>query len=448
MKTIKYIIILSAVLLVSCSKMLDIRPNDAISSQVAITDKSGVDKAIYGAYDAFQQAGLYGRNRVILGDLAADNLVWTGTNMDYSQIMNHNVSIDNGIIDGMWTGAYDGINRVNNILAALPGVSDLTETEYNMYEGEALFMRALFYFNLLEYFGGVPIKTIPTLDVGSVNQPRNTAAEVYDRIIEDLGNAYLKLPDPETMSSGKANKYAAAALLARVYLTRFHAENDDQYALLAANKADEVIESQKFSLANPYSALYAGGDNSERIFQIVFSAQDKNRLAEYFMPRSLTGRYEAGPSDTLIHSWDTADSLRYNASVTYDTVGYPYCVKYQELVEGSDPVLVIRLAEMHLIIAEAHAYSNGDIAIIRDNINAVRERAGLAPTTASTYDELKLAIENERRFEFSFEGHRWFDLVRTKRAKTVLGIEDYQLLFPIPLSEMTTNSLMEQNPGY
>lgn len=448
MKTIKYIIVLIAVLLVSCTKMLDIQPNDAISSQVAITDKSGVEKAIYGAYDAFQQAGLYGRNRVILGDLAADNLVWTGTNMDYSQIVSHNVSIDNSIIDGMWTGAYDGINRVNNILAALPGVGDLTETEYNMYEGEALFMRALFYFDLLQYFGGVPIKTAPTLDVTSVNQSRNTVDEVYDRIIEDLGNAKLLLPEPGSMSPGRANKYAATALLARVYLTRFQTQNDGLYAAMAASQADEVIESGKFSLTRPYSALYAGSDNSERIFQIVFSAQDKNRLAEYFMPRSMTGRYEVGPADTLIHSWDPADSVRYDASVAYDSVGYPYCVKYMELVEGSDPVLVIRLAEMHLIIAEAHAYSNGDIAVIQDNINAVRDRAGLAPTTASTYDELKLAIENERRFEFAFEGHRWFDLARTKRAKTLLGIEDYQLLFPVPLSEMTTNSLMEQNPGY
>ena len=120
MKTLKYIFVLGSILLVSCNKMLDIQPTDAISSDEAITDKSGVEKAIYGSYDAFQLAGLYGRNRVILGDLAADNLVWTGTNMDYSQIDDNTVSIDNGIIDGMWTGAYDGINRVNNILVAGP----------------------------------------------------------------------------------------------------------------------------------------------------------------------------------------------------------------------------------------------------------------------------------------------------------------------------------------
>lgn len=448
MKTIKYIIVLSAILLVSCNKMLDIQPTDAISSDVAIKDKSGVEKAIYGAYDAFQQAGIYGRNRVILGDLSADNLVWTGTNMDYSQIASHDVSIDNGIIDGMWTGAYDGINRVNNILSALPGIGDLTEGERNMYEGEALFMRALFHFELLTYFGGVPIKTTPTLDVNNVEQPRNTTAEVYDQIIDDLEMAQSKLPGPGSMTPGRANKFAAAALLARVYLTRFHAENNNEYATLAANKADEVIESGDFSLVRPYSALYTGNDNSERIFQIVFSAQDKNRLAEYFMPRTLTGRYEVAPSDTLTGSWNLDDSLRFDASVAFDTVGDPYCIKYMELVEGSDPVLVIRLAEMYLVKAEAEAYTNGDIADIQANVNAIRDRAGLGPTPASTLDELKIAIENERRFEFAFEGHRWFDLVRTGRATTILGIEEYQTLFPIPLSEMTTNNAMEQNPGY
>jgi hypothetical protein len=448
MKTITYIIIACSILLGACSKMLDIQPTDSISSNEAIKDKSGVEKAIYGSYDAFQMAGLYGRNRVILGDLAADNLVWTGTNMDYSQVDNNNVSIDNGIIDGMWTGAYDGINRVNNILAALPGIGDLTDNERNQYEGEALFMRALFHFNLLTYFGGVPIKTEPTLDVNNIDQPRNSVDEVFEQIISDLGAAELKLPPPGTMPPGRANSFAATALLARVYLTRFHADNNDEYALLAANKADQVIEQGGFSLVSSYASLYAGNDNSERIFQIVFSAQDKNRLAEYFFPRTLTGRYEVGPSDSLIQSFDPADSLRFEASIAFDEIGDPYCIKYQELTEGSDPVLVIRLAEMYLIKAEALAFTNGDIPTIQQNIDMIRSRAGLSPTTATTYNELKLAIENERRFEFAFEGHRWFDLVRTKRATTVLGINENQTLFPIPLSEMTTNKLMTQNPGY
>jgi len=448
MKNIIYITIACSVLMFSCTKMLDIEPTDSISSNEAIKDKAGVDKAIAGSYDAFQYAGLYGRNRVILGDLAADNLVWTGTTYDYYEIDNNDVAIENGIIDGMWSASYDGINRVNNVLAALPGVGDLTDDERDKYLGEALFMRALFHFNLLLYFGGVPIVTAPTLNVDEVDRSRNTASEMYEQIISDLGSAELKLPGPNEMPEGRANSFSATALLARVYLTRFHAENNALYAGLAAEKADTVIQKGDFSLISSYAALFEDTDNSERIFQVVFSVQDRNVISQYFYPRSLTGRYEVAPSESLIQSFDPADSLRFAASVATDSLGTPYGNKYQELSDGSDAIPVIRLAEMYLIKAEALAYSNGDLATIQENINIIRERAGLAPTTAATYNELKLAIENERRLEFAFEGHRWFDLVRTKRATTLLGINEDHTLFPIPLSEMTTNKEMKQNPGY
>lgn len=448
MKTIIYIILASSMLFTSCSKMLDIEPNDAISSDEAINDKDGVEKAIIGSYDVLQNAGLYGRNRVILGDLAADNLVWTGTSLDYGQIDNNYVAIDNSLIEGMWTGAYDGINRVNNILAALPGIGDLTDSERAQYEGEALFIRGLLYFNLLTYFGGVPVKTKPTLSTENIDQARNSASEVYDLIISDLMAASSQLPPAGSMSPGRANAFSATALLARVYLTRFHDEDNPEFANLAVENAEKVINEGGFTLLDNYGDLFIGTDNSERIFQVAFSVQDRNRLAEYFFTREMNGRYEIGPSNLVMDAFEITDSLRSKASFDVDSVGDPYCNKYQELSEGGDPVMVIRLAEMYLIVAEALAYTNGDIATIQHNIDVVRSRAGLPPTTASTYDELKLAIENERRFEFAFEGHRWFDLVRTNRAVPLLGIEAYKTLFPIPLSEMTSNSMMEQNPGY
>jgi starch-binding outer membrane protein, SusD/RagB family len=447
MKKLIYITIAFSVLIVSCTKMLDIEPTDSISSDEAIKDKAGLDKAINGAYDALQYAGVYGRNRVILGDLSADNLVWTGTTYDYYEIENNEVSIENGIIDAMWTVSYDGINRVNNVLAALPGIRDLTDGERTTFAGEALFLRALNYFNLLQYFGGVPLVTAPTLNVDEVDRPRNTASEVYDQIIADLKAAELNLPGPQDMSDGKANSYSASALLARVYLTRFHAENNSQYASDAIEKADSVINSGEFSLLGDYASLYNDAA-SENIFQVVFNVQDRNVISQYFYPRSLNGRYEVAPSESLIQSYDVADSLRYKASINIDTLDKIYGYKYQDLAEGADAILVIRLAEMYLIKAEALAYTNGDVATIQDNINIIRSRAGLEPTTATTIVELKLAIENERRHEFAFEGHRWFDLVRTKRATVILGIDEDHTLFPIPLSEMTTNKEIKQNPGY
>ncbi|NTW26592.1 MAG: RagB/SusD family nutrient uptake outer membrane protein, partial [Lentimicrobium sp.] len=439
-----YILISFALGLASCSKVLDVEPTASISSETALKDKVGIERATIGSYTALQAAGLYGRNRVIVGDLSADNLKWTGTTYEYYQIENNEVPADNSIIEGTWIAAYDGLNRVNNVLNALNGVDDLTVDERDKYEGEALFMRALFHFNLLTYFGGVPIKVTPTLDISNVNQARNSTDQVYEQIIADLLLAETKLP--VAMPAGRANSFAATALLARVYLTRYHSHGNAADAVSAVQKADKVLTEGGFTLAAPYSELFLG-TTDEVIFEIVFDVQNKNRLAEYFFPRSLAGRYEVAPSDALAQSYETGDQ-RLDASIAIDVENKIYGTKYEQLSEGSDAVIVLRLAEMHMIKAEALAYTNGEILTIQENINAIRSRAGLEPTTAATYDALKLAIENERRYEFAFEGHRWFDLVRTKRAVSLLGIDEDYTLFPIPLSEMQTNNLMQQNDGY
>ena len=444
MKKTIYILMMVALMLGSCTKVLDVEPTASISNDVAIKNKVGVERAVIGSYTSLQATGLYGRNRVIIGDLAADNLTWTGTTQEYLQIENNNVLAENLIIDGVWSAAYDGLNRVNNVLAAMRRVTDLSDTERAKYEGEALFMRALFHYNLVTMFGGVPIKTIPTADISNIDQAKNTPEDVYLQVIADLISAEAKLP--ATNTAGRANKFAASALLARVYLNRYQNTGDASYATLAIQKADKVLTEGGYGLANPYSALYEGGNN-EVIFEIVFDAQNKNRLAEYFFPRSLAGRYEIAPTALLVQSYEAGDK-RLAASISTDGEGKLYCKKYEQLAAGSDGVIVLRLAEMYLIKAEALAYTDGNIGAIQDNINPIRGRAGLLSTTANTYPALKLAIENERRHEFAFEGHRWFDLVRTKRATTLLGIDEDHTLFPIPLSEMQTNLLMKQNFGY
>jgi hypothetical protein len=444
MKKITYLLISFALILASCSKVLDVEPTESISSETALNDKVGIEKAIIGSYTAFQYAGLYGRNRVIVGDLAADNLKWTGTTYDYYQFEINEVAADNAIIEGTWVAAYDGLNRVNNVLSALNSVDDLTAAERDKHEGEALFMRALFHFNLLTYFGGVPVKVTPTLDISNVDQARNSADQVYEQVIADLLLAEAKLP--VAMPAGRATSFAATALLARVYLTRFHANGNASDAVAAVEKADKVIAQGGFTLATSYSDLFLGSTN-EVIFEIVFDAQNKNRLAEYFFPRSLAGRYEIAPSDALVQSYENGDQ-RFAASIATDTENKVYGIKYEQLSDGSDAVIVLRLAEMYMIKAEALAFSNGDIPTIQGNINTIRYRAGLEPANASSYEALQLAVANERRHEFALEGHRWFDLVRTKRATILLGIDEDYTLFPIPLSEMQTNKLMKQNEGY
>ncbi|MEI6172716.1 MAG: RagB/SusD family nutrient uptake outer membrane protein [Bacteroidota bacterium] len=444
MKKVIYILIVFALATVSCTKMLDVQPTASISADQAINDETGVDKAISGAYYSLHDVGNYGRNHVIVEDLAADNLAWTGTTRDYQQVGDNGIASDNAIIDGIWTSNYDCINRVNNVLVRI-GTIEMSTEKRNLYTGDALFLRALSHFNLMNYFGAIPIKTQPTLDLSNINQARNPVDAVYTQVIADLVEAEKILPASRPL--GWASSFSATALLARVYLTQFHYKNDPAIAALAKSKADEVINNGGFIMAPAYIDLF-NGNTTESIFEVIFDAQNYNRLAQYFFPVSLTGRYEVSPPPIFVQSFRATDTVRFNASITFDEKNLPYGIKYKDYTSGTDRVYVLRLAEMYMIRAEAQAYTNGNIEDIRGDIDVLRLRSGLAPTTATTYDELKLAIENERRHEFAFESQRWSDLVRTKRATTVLGISENYTLFPIPLAELQTNNLMTQNPGY
>jgi hypothetical protein len=444
MKKITYFLII-IIALTSCAKVLDVDPTQSISPEEALKDKTGIERAINGSYSTLQYVGSYGRYQVIVSDLAADNLDWIATSVDYSEFAANDINAGNSIIDGIWTANYDGINRVNNVLYKLPEIPDATAAEKAVFEGEALFLRALFHFNLANFFGGVPIKTMPTLDLSNIDQARNTADEVYLQVIEDLKIAVEQLP--ESIEAGRASSFSATALLARVYLTRFHTSGNQEMATKAIAMADTVIVGGDFILAPNYADLF-NGNNTEPIFQVVFDAQNYNRLAQNFFPISLSGLYIIAPSPGFMTSFDSIDSVRFVNSALTDSENKPFCFKYRDIVTGTDRVLVLRLAEMYLIKAEALAYTNGDIEEIKSNINVIRTRAGLPNTEANDIESLKLAIENERRHEFAFEGQRWQDLVRTKRAVPLLGISELATVFPIPLSEMQTNKKMTQNDGY
>jgi len=445
MKKILFSLFALAFTIMSCNKVLDVKPTDSVAAEDAIKNKAGVEHALIGSYNALQATGLYYLNAIIVGDIAADNVTHTGTMMEYGQIEDKPIPAENSIVEGMWSASYNGINCVNNILVKLPDIADLTQAERDQYEGEALFIRALLHYYLVTYFGGVPIQTLPTLDLSNIDIARNTPEEVYTQVISDLTTAKAKLSTSKV--KGRANSYAASALLAKVYLSKFQILNDQPSADLAIAEASRVITDGGYSLTPNYGLLFDPLSNtSESIFEIVFDLQNYTRLAQYFYSRDLSGRYEIAPEAELIQSYENSDA-RMSQSIAY--VGtQPYGYKYKDVAGGTDHVYVFRLAEMYLIRAEALAYSNGAIASIQADLNMIRNRAGLANTTAATITALKLAVENECRHEFAFEGHRWPDLVRTKRAVPILGIDEKYTLFPIPLSEKQTNSLMEQNPGY
>ncbi len=440
----KYIYLIGSMLLLATAcNILDVEPQNAIPASEAFKDKNGITRGINGAYSALQSLSYYGRSYGIFADLAADNLVHppNATSVSYAEIDNNSILPENESVDGVWTAIYDGINVANNVIAQVPGIPGMTDAEKKAALGELYFIRALNHFNLLNYFGAIPVKTTPTIGVDDINVPRDEVNAVYASIIADLQQAATDLPAGG--SKIRASRHAANALLARVYLY----QKDYTKAVSAAN---EVINSGNYQLLANFGDVFSGEETGESIFEVDFTPLDKNRIAEYNFPLSLNGRREVAPSDGLIAKFTTADE-RLGASIAY-TGGAPYAIKYNDLSTGSDNVIVLRLAEMYLIRAEATAQLAGNLQSVKDDLNTIRFRASLPGTTANTQAALLTAIEEERRLEFAFEGQRWFDLVRTGRATVLLPTvtSANKTLFPIPLSEILTNNNpgMYQNPGY
>ncbi len=441
----KITLILASIVAVSSCDVLNVEPSQSIPSEGAITSANDLERALMGCYDGLQSGGYYGLDYLIAPELVSDNLIWTGTSQDYGALDNNVISPDLFLVEGVWSSIYTVINRANNALYYLPGVENLSEDDEKNYEGELRFIRALAYFDLVKLFGGVPLRELPALDAGEdLYVPRSSEEDVYDFIITELIAANTLLINT---NKARATQAAAKALLARAYLYSGDYNN-------AWDAADYVIENYSdIYLADTYDEIFQTEFSSESIFEISFNDEDGNRIAQYFSPRP-AGRHEFAPSEEIIGAYHE-DDLRFNASIDITTnEDEPAVAKYTDVQLGSDNIVILRLAEMYLIRAEAEA--NKDTPELNDiiaDINAIRTRADLVDTDAATLDELKEEILLQRRFEFAFDGHRWFDLIRTGKALEVLDnvTSEHQLLFPIPQSEILSNDAIkptDQNPGY
>ena len=446
MKIQKIVLIatLLAILTQACD-VLNVEPSQSISAEGAISNANDLERALMGCYDGLQSASYYGRDYLIVPDLLADNLDWRGTSQDYGAINNNSLSSDLFLVENIWSSIYTVINRANNALYYLPGVENISDDDLGNYKGELMFIRALCYFDLARLFGGVPLRTLPTLDASeSLHVARTPQADIYQFVIDELEDAYSLILNSQV---GRATPAAAKALLARAYLYAGDYEN-------AWTAANDVIENSAygFSLEDYYGTIFQEAFSVESIFEIEFNEQDGNRIAQYFA-LAPTGRYEFGPYTELVYSYPEDDE-RLLASIDTTEIESSAVIKYSDVQQGSDNVIVLRFAEMYLIRAEAEANKETPVlsSIIAD-INEVRERAGIGETDAATLQELKDEILQQRRLEFAFDGYRWFDLIRFGKAVEVLPnvTSTNQLLFPIPQTEILSNNKInqdDQNPGY
>ncbi|GAB2476569.1 membrane protein [Hymenobacter qilianensis] len=429
----------------ACNDLLEPQPVQQLPADQAITDAGSARAATIGAYDRVQ--AYYQLNWPVLGFLPGENVRFNGTLNQFLQIDQNQLSADNVLITEAWTQMYQAVNVANNLLAAVPDVNDplLPAAEKNQLLGEAHFLRALVYFDLGRGWGGVPLILTPTrTKENGQGIGRSTQAQTYDQVLADLTEAETLLPDATTRN--RAVKTTARALRARLHLYR------QQYAE-AETYATQVISNANYSLVTPYRSISTAPFLSrESVLELTFSNSDANTMWNNWFPSALGGQFNFQPVPTAIallndpavggnRSALLATTTIAGANVTYGNL-------YSRSAQRDDPSYVLRLAEQYLIRAEARA-RQGKLTQALADLNAVRARAGVPASTATTADQLLLAIENERKVEFAFEADRWFDLVRTGRAGTVLGVTDQRRwLFPLPFNDLVADPALEQNPGY
>ncbi len=468
--------LLAAILLLlisatSCENFLEAPlPPDKITTDKVFGAQGTIELAMLGVYS--KTSIFYGEGRFVqVTEEFADNLNYNPpTNIDVMANSEYDAS-NSESLSALWSAPYAVIFQANTMLKNLPEeTANLSEDEMNQYTAQNLFLRALMYFELVRFYGDVPLILNPD-PAESQSLARTPKAEVMATVIADLKNAMDMLP--ETNISGLdarrcANKYVAEALLARIYLFMGDYAN-------AETAATNVINSGNYSIETDLTGVIMRR-SSEIIFSLDGTMRDMPNACFYYPFYGMPMFYQDWPE---AYAWDysgwgcltqtaidefEADDQRFATLFTYSAeenvfaLKYPYSGFYQEMADA-DPqdFCVLRLSEMHLIRAEAKARKTSpDLAGAATDLNLIRTlHGGLPETTATTQAEILAALEHENRVEFMCEGHRWFDLIRTNRADAVLSQLDYKtgwsahkVLMPMPAKELINNPNLTPNPGY
>lgn len=445
---------------VSCKKLIEIpaNPPTAITEAQQFSDSATAMAAVAGVYTYGNYGMGFTYNDGLLSwttGVSGDELVYAGSgNAETKQFYDNGLTSINGVLNSSWSYPYTGIYPVNVIMDRVSNSPVLSATLKKRVVSEMKVLRALYYFNLVNLFGPVPIVTNSNY---RANAPlgRSSVDSVYTLILSDLTEAMQGLT-VEYPSDGHArpNLYTAEFMLSKVHLYR----GEWQKAYDAAN---DVIESQVYTLETDLNNVFLRG-STEAIWQIPavgpysttaeasqYIPYSSGVVPSYILSPSLLSAFE--PGDQRLVNW--ANKITVNIGGVDRDVYHPY--KYKNVYPSSttEDFMVFRLADLYLIRAEAAAHlDNTDQAI--DDIDEVRTRAGLSGTTAVTKDEVLAAVAKERFTELFTEwGNRWFDLKRTGTIDAVLGAEKpnwkpFCALYPVPRSQIILDPNLKQNPGY
>lgn len=473
---------LVVVMLSSCGKgFIDLKPKSSVTTDNFYQTAEDFKNAVNGAYNALRTGGTYGVDSYIFGEIRSDNslAVASGSVTDQDEFDRFYIRTTNPYINNRWSNSYTSIARCNAILGRIDPIA-MDNALKARYIGEAKFLRALFYFNLVLTFGDVPLvlKEITNPDEG-YQYGRNPKADVYVQIEKDLTEAAAALPVSYTgADAGRATQGAAKAILGRVLLTQ------KKYAP-AAVQLKAVIDLAQYALVPVYADFFkvSNKNNKEAIFDVQYKSGgvgQGNPWPNSFAPQNsgnavimFGGGGNNMPTDDLVNDYEAGDQRKaatiatsyVNASGV--TIPGNFVKKYFDVPaianDNGNNIPIIRYADVILMYAEClneAGYDAGGDAFTY--LNKVRFRAGLGDITAvqvPNQGAFRLAMEHERRMEFAFENLRWYDLVRTDRAITVINGKSTQinlvnpvtqknLVFPIPQSQIDINKTkITQNEG-
>ncbi len=489
MKTIKIVALLFVLFLSSCHNFLDENLQGTFSSATFYKSQSDALVAITGVYSS--TAFVNTMNQLwVFGDVASDDAMKGGLSGDQSDVQyidQFNYVRTNTVLNNVWQYYYDGIARANYVLYYVPAISMDTKLK-NRILGEAKFLRAYFYFNLVNIYGEIPLKLSPPLSSSVINLPKSPVETIYTHIESDLTDASKVLSNSYSGADvGRATKGAAFGLLAKARLY-----NQDWSGALAA--IDSLEASASYALVPVYknNFLDSTQNNSESVFEIQhLSGQSPSLgsfLNQYFSPATYNGYYFNAPVQNFVAEFEATSGgivdprLDYTVGragnkwvngepfdPTWSATGYlnrkHSQSKYDAPIIGNSGLnyVYLRYADILLMKAEAmNELNQGAQAIVP--LNLVRKRAresylfdhgltGFGTVPANLLPDvvyvdqpsLRSAIQHERRVELGFEFHRYFDLMRYGQqvAEAALGSTGFTFVknryFLIPQSELDTN---------
>ncbi len=441
-------------------------PNDAISAVTAVYSSLNTDPG--GDFP------MYGRQLYFMADAATDDETEgnSASNPDVRAMGSITYIANNNRVQANWTQHYRGIDWAN---VAIDNVSamQIDTTLRNRLVRESKFIRALLYFNLVRFFGDVPLVLHQATTVSQTNVARTPAADVYAQIIKDLKDAESLPAGYSGNDIGRATSGAAKTLLAKVYLTQ------KDWADASAKLLEVINGTYGYGLFSNYADVFnkSTKNGKEHIFSVQFlSNSGASNSRDRIMTDVFSGFSTKVPPDlpadsSLYKSFakiDTRKNVTYFTTLNNPATGLPYKFKYIGLrkfvdttqlltpVESGINFPVLRYADVLLMYAEAINEQSGPAANAYNAINQVRERAKLPDLTSGlSQANFRDSVYRERRWEFVQEGQRWFDLARTgllvnsiKTVKAKSAVSDKDNLFPIPQAEINVNSKLTQNPGW